>query len=112
VGLKEPAPTHGPKGGDDVNQFGLRDMAGNGREWTRAVLVQRGQPPQLRRVDDSHFAPGDLVVVRGRNYTHAADRPLTYAMIKRERDADPQTQFAGKPNEYTGFRVVVPLPEK
>jgi serine/threonine protein kinase len=107
VGLKEPAPTHGSEAGNDVNQFGLRDMAGNGREWTQGVLVGPGAPPRL--VDDGRFDEGDLVIVRGRNYT--LTRPLTYAMLDYEQTT-PQTQFAGKPSAYTGFRVVVPVPGK
>ena len=108
AGRAVPAPTHGGEADDDITELGLRDMAGNGREWTRAVLRARGQAPEEVR----EFRPGDLVILRGRNYTLPADRPLTYETIERERRTDPQTQFADRPNEYTGFRVVVPVSEK
>src|SRR5262249_40046942 len=64
--LTEPAPTHGPDARKDVNVFDLLDMAGNGREWTRAVL--RG-PGQQQIIDGPNFAAGDLVIFRGRTYT-------------------------------------------
>ena len=102
----EPAPTHGPEAGTDVNVFGLRDTAGNGREWTRAVLPGRSQP--LRFVDGPNFVPGALVIFRGRDYT-LSDR-LTFEMLTSEAKDPQQTQFADKPTLHTGFRVVVPVP--
>ena len=42
-----------------------------------------------------------------RTYTAAA--PLSYTDLAAEQK-ESQTQFAGKPSPYTGFRVVLPLP--
>ena len=36
--------------------------------------------------------------------------PLTYAIL-RAQQAEPQTQFAGVASPYTGFRILLPLPE-
>jgi hypothetical protein len=105
VRIPEPAPTHGPAADRARNQYGLIDMAGNGREWTAAVLPGRGNP--LRIVAGAGFKPGDFVVLRGRNYTSRT--PLTFKMIEDEQ-ADPQTGFAEVPSPYTSFRVVLPLP--
>jgi len=105
VGLADPAPIRGGDADAARNQYDLIDMAGNGREWTAAVLPARGKPFKL--VTGPAFAPLDLVVLRGRNYTHRT--PLSYDMMEYER-AEPQTQLAGVPSPYTGFRVVLPLP--
>ncbi len=88
----------------DVNYFGLVDMAGNGREWTRN-FTQKGEEKIL---GTDPLAEKDKVILRGRNYT--LDRPLTYRMIEVERKAQPQTQFANVASPYTGFRVVLPVP--
>ncbi|MDB5310527.1 MAG: hypothetical protein JWO38_4729, partial [Gemmataceae bacterium] len=105
VGLAEPAPAHGPGAAAARNQFDLIDMAGNGREWTAGVLPERGQP--IRVIAGATFAPKDLVVLRGRNYTLRG--PLTYDVMTYEQ-TEPQTQFAGVRSPYTGFRVVLPVP--
>lgn len=105
VGLPAPEPTHGPGHGSDINSLGLIDMAGNGREWTRAVLPGKDQPPQI--VDNGRFDATALMILRGRNYT--LTRPLTFAILDYEQKT-PQTQFARTPSRYTGFRVALPLP--
>jgi hypothetical protein len=100
-----PVATHGPDADRARNQFDLIDMATNGREWTSAVLPKRGEP--FRIVAGPAFQPKDLVVLRGRTYTHRT--PLTYEMMKYE-EKEPQTGFAGVTSPYTGFRVLLPLP--
>ena len=80
-------------------------MAGNGTEWTRAVVVS-GTPPKV--VEGEPTKDDDLVVLRGRRFT-LPDR-LTYKRMKYELEAVPQTQFAGDARVFTGFRVVVPVP--
>ena len=104
LGIAEPGPTHGEGTDKSQNQFGLIDMASNGREWTSAVLPGRGQA--LRNVEGAAFAPDDLVVLRGRNYP--LKMPLTYAQLELE-GTDPQTQFARVASPYTGFRIVLQL---
>ncbi len=89
----------------DSNDVDLKDMAGNGREWTRGVFVGKGQPYKI--VDDGQFALEDRVVLRGRNFT--LPTPLTVEKLKYDQ-TDPQAAFAGKSSPYTGFRIVLPIP--
>src|SRR6185312_15755920 len=98
-----PAPTHGDPHAP-MNQYDLIDMAGNGREWTSAVLPGEGQP--IRIVEGPHFQPKDFVVLRGRSYTLKS--PLSYGIMERELK-EPQAQYAGAASPYTGFRIVLPL---
>ena len=97
VGRAEPRPVNEDA---DSSVYKVRDLAGNGREWTSLVLGGG------RKVEDAR--PDDLVVLRGRSFT--LERPLTFAMLKYEQET-PQTQYAGKGSPYTGFRVVLGLPE-
>jgi serine/threonine protein kinase len=96
--IKLAAPAGGP--GDDVAKSGVRDMAGNGREWTRNVLNQK-------MVGDDPLGPTDLVILRGRAFF--LTRPLTYDILRKELEV-PQTQFGQTRSPFTGFRVVMPLP--
>ena len=105
VKLPVPAPTHGPAAEPTRNQFDLIDLAGNGREWTRAVLPARGE--EFRFVDGANFKDGERVVLRGRTYT--ARTPLTYEIMQYEQK-EPQTQLADAASPYTGFRIVLPVP--
>ncbi|MBM3983333.1 MAG: hypothetical protein FJ304_24290 [Planctomycetes bacterium] len=87
----------------DVNRYGLHDIAGNGREWTRTVLGADGA-----RRSAGDIAATDKLVLRGRLFT--LDRPLSFAMIESERGEQPHTAPAGSASKYTGFRVVLKLP--
>lgn len=87
----------------DVNRYGLIDMAGNGREWTRTVFGADGA-----RRTAGEFGATDKLVLRGRLFT--LDRPLSFAMIESERGDQPHTAPAGAASKYTGFRVVLKLP--
>jgi hypothetical protein len=80
---------------DDQSPLGVRDMAGNGREWTRTPLDNR--------------QPGELRILRGRNFTLRS--PLTYGTMEYEQKV-PQTQFPTVPSPYTSFRVVIETPTK
>jgi serine/threonine protein kinase len=102
VMTKKPKPTHGPLGAEDVDHFGLRDMAGNGREWTRTVLGNPGEA--TRTVGASPLQDSERVILRGRNYT--LSRGLTFEMLERELN-EPQAQYAGARSPYTSFRVVI-----
>ncbi len=103
IHLSKPEATHGPNAGNDVNQFGLRDMAGNGREWTRMLLVGSA----MREIGAEPLTGADLVVLRGRSYT--LSRGLTFEMLRYEQTT-PQTQFAEALSPYTSFRIVLPAP--
>ncbi|WP_439622110.1 protein kinase domain-containing protein [Gemmata sp.] len=94
VGEPAPRPAHGPKGPHpDENEFGLRDMAGNGREWTARVESD----PDGRR----------WAVTRGRSFTFKT--PLTFPDL-RDQIAAPMRQYTDARSPYTSFRVVLPGP--
>jgi serine/threonine protein kinase len=89
----------------DVNRYGLLDMAGNGREWTRTVLAQSGTQ---RDLSAAPLADTDKLILRGRNFT--LDRPLSFAMLEKERTTQPQAATPTVGSPYTSFRVVLKLP--
>ncbi|MCE9530429.1 MAG: protein kinase [Planctomycetes bacterium] len=99
IGRSEPRAYDDPI--KDVGPLEIRDLAGNGREWTRDVVTSREVP--LDRPTSS-----DLVILRGRNFT--LTKPLTYADLDYEAKV-PQTQFYLKSSPYTSFRVVIEAPE-
>lgn len=95
----------------DLNQFGLLDMAGNGREWTRTVLgaAKDGRlGPRRDLGPDDSPSEGEKVILRGRNFS--ADSPLNFKMLEVERDRQPQAALATVASPYTGFRVVLKVP--
>jgi serine/threonine protein kinase len=105
--VNKDAPAPAKREQADLNEYGLYDMAGNGREWTCGVLNPGGPPPVIDARTDGSFAKTDLIVLRGRNYTLA--RGLTFEELKKEADRQPQTQLAEVKSPYTGFRVVLPV---
>ena len=86
----------------DSNNLGLKDIAGNGREWTCGVFIAKGQPYRIA----NEFTPADRVVLRGRNFT--LPTPLTPAQLRFDQ-TDPSAAFADKFGPYTGFRIVLPV---
>src|SRR5207249_11351336 len=60
-----PGPVHRAGAEADVNRFGLLDMAGNGREWTRTIITQAGEKRDLAAAP---LAEGDKLILRGRNF--------------------------------------------
>ncbi len=101
---KQPRAAHGPEAGSDFNEFDLRDMAGNGWEWTNQVLNSAEIPQKV--VGQYALNGDDLVVTRGRNFTFTGG--LTFPML-RDQQTTPHTQFATARSPYTSFRVVLPL---
>jgi hypothetical protein len=97
-----PGPVHRTGAKVDVNRYGLLDMAGNGREWTRTVIARDGQ---TRDLSAAPLSPTDKLILRGRMFT--LDGPLTYAILAKERAAQPQAATPTEGSPYTGFRVVL-----
>jgi formylglycine-generating enzyme required for sulfatase activity len=91
--------------GADVNRYGLLDMAGNGREWTRTVLTRSGEK---RDLSTGALADTDKLILRGRNFT--LDRPLNFEILEKERASQPQAATPTVGSPYTSFRVVLKLP--
>ena len=103
--VARPVETRGKSPVPDSNDVDLKDMAGNGREWTNAVFAGAGQPPKI--VSDGQFAAEDRVILRGRSFT--LPTALSFEKLKLDQ-AEPQASFAGKPSPYTGFRIAMPIP--
>jgi formylglycine-generating enzyme required for sulfatase activity len=93
-----PIPTGSSK--DDVSMYGVKDMAGNGWEFTRSPAITVDLPP-VEEFENDLSLP---IKQRGRSYTE--DGPLTFeAMLQ-----PPIGQiFAHK---WTSFRVVFEQPEE
>ena len=108
VRIAKPEPTHGPQGIADVNEFGLLDMAGNGREFTRQIQTKPGEPArEVVGGSTTPLADTDMVILRGRNFTLSTG--LTFSTLRYEQTT-PQRQLATARSPYTSFRVVLPLP--
>jgi hypothetical protein len=105
IGKPSPGPVHRPTAEADLNRYGLLDMAGNGREWTRTVYTRTGERRDLAA---GPAAADDKLILRGRMYT--LDRPLSFAILKYEREHQPQAATPTVGSPYTSFRVVLKLP--
>jgi serine/threonine protein kinase/formylglycine-generating enzyme required for sulfatase activity len=81
---------------DDESPFGCRDMAGNGKEWTRDCFPDGTVP--LPKKD-----PGATVTLRGRSYTE--DKPLLY----KDMDQSGLGHYLETERDL-GFRVVIQPP--
>jgi hypothetical protein len=89
--------------GHDISRYFCRDMAGNGREWTRSISL-----------DESRFVPlakplrEDQVVLRGKSFTHT--RPYEFG-DQETSDAEYyiDDSMMGVEKSDIGFRVVVEL---
>lgn len=81
----------------DISPFEVRDMAGNGLEWTRNVLLTQDEVPLIEPARDNQ------VVLRGRSIIEPAV-PLLYADLN-----DPPRLSASyeEAAEDIGFRVVI-----
>jgi len=95
VGLEGPVPVGSSK--KDISSYGCRDMAGNGREWTREIadLARR------RWLDEQLIGPDVYVRLRGGSYRNP--EPLTFDTLDTAPDQHEVTETA----EDIGFRVVL-----
>ncbi|HUG90280.1 MAG TPA: bifunctional serine/threonine-protein kinase/formylglycine-generating enzyme family protein [Planctomycetaceae bacterium] len=88
---------------DDVApRYGLRDMAGNGQEFTS------GLAPEGRLSLDVLDGIGSLVMLVGKSYT--AESPLKYADLVASED-NAMFEAVDLPNSFVGFRVVLEPPQ-
>ncbi len=78
---------------DDVSPAGVRDLAGNGQEWTS----------DTRQTEDGK----EVAILRGRSYL--APGPLLYSDLEYQQK-EPLTQYPDHASPYTGFRVALNVP--
>lgn len=94
-----PAPVDDPAD-DDATPEGVRDLFGNGTEFTRNLLKEGAVPPAVPK-------PDSLVILRG--WSFASPRVMTYDDLQYQQDV-PQVQYELAKSPYTGFRVVIEPP--
>jgi serine/threonine protein kinase len=90
VGRSEPEEIG--KATDDISLFGIRDMAGNGYEFTRNTNFDKPFPSS---------DPSTMVKLRGLNFEDK--QPLTFRKLQQETRGQPY----GYPDDHVGFRVVI-----
>jgi serine/threonine protein kinase len=87
----------------DIGPLGCRDMAGNGREWTRDLGLDRGT---VELLVNSAKDNNTFVHLRGQSY--AEDKPLLFGDLERkEKDNDPDIKLFWNAEPDIGFRVVI-----
>jgi hypothetical protein len=107
VNRGEEGPMEVGKASKDISFFGCRDMAGNGREWTRNLFGLEGEPVvPLDRETNNEI---DRVFLRGQDYRK--DKPLRFTdRIMRADQAETLGYMQTQPD--ISFRVVIEIPEK
>jgi serine/threonine protein kinase/formylglycine-generating enzyme required for sulfatase activity len=91
VNLKEPRPIDAPT--DDISPLGVRDLSGNGEEWTSDDLPVGGKV---------------YAVTRGRSFR--APTRVTFVDLEYRQKDVPPTQDPLKGSDWTSFRVAVDPP--
>jgi formylglycine-generating enzyme required for sulfatase activity len=104
IGIKLEAPLPVGTGTRDESPYGIRDMAGNGLEWTRSFVGEPGL-----RVPLSKPVPGREQVTL-RSVSFREDAPVTYAELDPENPRAILYKVGAKYDEVSdeiGFRVVL-----
>jgi len=84
----------------DACEFGLFDMAGNAREWTRSLKVPY---PYVAATAEDPTAPGNRAI-RGGSYERMSNASLAALTV---RAANRQDAAPSAFDEYTGFRLAL-----
>lgn len=93
IGRRDKGPRSSEEVPGEVNLLGIRDLSGNGYEWTNDDLLSAGRT---------------LAILRGQRYTAAA--PLTFRTLQEWQKLETTpTQYPETTSPYTGFRVVVDI---
>jgi formylglycine-generating enzyme required for sulfatase activity len=87
--------------GSDVNPYGIRDMYGNGREFTRDLVDGRSLPC-------ANIGRFDGIYLRSERWN--VESPVTFESLKREQTKPLWHQFNGVPGAFTSFRVLIEVP--
>lgn len=105
VNLKKPRPVNDEPG--DIGPNGIRDLAGNGWEFTREAR-RDGKPVQVPIEKPDPLK--DKIVLRGQDYE--AREPLTYERLDTQAKLDdPKVENYSDGSIQICFRVVIELPD-
>jgi formylglycine-generating enzyme required for sulfatase activity len=100
--LSNPLPNGSPETEDDVSVYGCRDMAGNGSEWTRTMLIAKKEVSL-----DKDFGMNPVIL---RGWSFREHKPLSFSQLDREDDQSrvvPSARYTMTSYEDPGFRVVL-----
>ena len=97
------------KASKDISFFGCRDMAGNGREWTRDLYILGAGGEREVPLDRETNNQKDRVILRGRSYVEEKPLKFTDAGMGTEL---PDTLGYKETRFDVGFRAVIEIPEK
>jgi formylglycine-generating enzyme required for sulfatase activity len=97
IALNREAPAAVGTSADDESIFLCRDMAGNGREWTRDEVNRDDRTDPFSQPRKS-----DRFTLRGHSFREGV--PFLF------KKAEPETEQQGVPLEDTSFRVVIEIP--
>jgi hypothetical protein len=100
VNRPEQGPIPAGAAAKDISPFGCRDMAGNGREWTRDIHLLN------ERVPLKNLKPDTMVITRGHSYREPG--PLLFAELDDTNNIEAEYYIKAKPD--ISFRVVLELP--
>jgi hypothetical protein len=105
IAVNRPGPLPVGTAGRDVSRFGCRDMAGNGREWTRDLALDRGSVEDLTLLKNPSESEL-MVLLRGRSYRE--EEPLRFEDLDQaDEDNNPDVSNWRKAENDIGFRVVL-----
>jgi hypothetical protein len=99
--LSKPFPNGSAVTEDDESVYGCRDMAGNGSEWTRTMLIGKMEVPL-----DMDFGTSSVML---RGWSFGEYEPLSFKRLDQDENQPPFGR-SGKymtPSEDRGFRMVL-----